>query len=71
MEGHELRAALPADALESLRRRAEEELAEDGVERARLGYDVLVKMKMDEFLEREFVPTDVSDDGDKAEIAAT
>jgi hypothetical protein len=67
----ELRASLPADMLESLRRRAEEALAEDGVERARLGYDVLLKVKMDELLEREFVPTDVSDDGGHAEIGAT
>jgi hypothetical protein len=67
----ELRASLPADALESLRRRAEEALAEDGVERARLGYDVLVKIKLDELLEREFMPSDVSDDGGHAEITAT
>ena len=66
----ELRAALPADTLEALRRRAEEGLATDGTDRTRLGYDVLVKMKMDEFLEREFTPSDVSEDGGKAEIIA-
>ena len=66
----ELRATLPADTLESLRRRAEEALATDGTDRMRLGYDVLVKMKMDEFLEREFTPSDVSEDGGKAEIIA-
>jgi hypothetical protein len=47
----------------ALRCHAEEALAEDGVERARLGYDVLVKIKRDELLEREYLPTDVSDDG--------
>jgi plasmid replication initiation protein len=67
----ELRAALPADTLDALRRRAEEALAEDGVERARLGYDVLVKIKLDELLEREFMPTVKSDDGGKAESAVT
>jgi hypothetical protein len=55
----------------ALRCRAEEALAEDGVERARLGYDVLVKIKLDELLEREFMPTDVSEDGRHGEIAAT
>jgi hypothetical protein len=55
----------------ALRCRAEEALAEDGVERARLGYDVLVKLKMDELLEREFMPMDVSEDGRNAEITAT
>jgi hypothetical protein len=67
----ELRASLPADMLESLRRRAEEALAEDGMERARLGYDVLVKIKLDELIEREFMPMDVSKDGGNAEIAET
>jgi hypothetical protein len=67
----EIRAALPADTLEALRRRAEEALANDGTDSTRLGYDVLVKMKMDELIEREVVPTDTSDDGGHAEIAAT
>jgi hypothetical protein len=67
----ELRAALPADTLEALRRRAEEALATDGTDRTRLGYDVLVKMKMDEFLEREFVPRDVSGAGGYGERAMT
>jgi hypothetical protein len=62
---------LPADALESLRRRAEEALAEDGVERARLGYDVsmLKRSYRPKFLDcyREAV----SDDGGHAEITAT
>jgi hypothetical protein len=67
----ELRAALPADTLEALRRRAEEVIANDGTDGTHLGYDVLVKMKMDELIEREVVPTDTSDDGGHAEIAAT
>jgi Replication initiator protein A len=67
----ELRASLPADTLEALRHRAEEALATDGTDSTRLGYDVLVKMKMDEFLEREFMPTDVSDDGGHGESAVT
>jgi hypothetical protein len=66
-----LRAALPADTLESLRRRAEEALATDGTDSTRLGYDVLVKIKLDELLEREFMPMDVSKDGGHAEITAT
>jgi hypothetical protein len=67
----ELRALLPADTLQVLRRRAEEALAEDGVACARLGYDVLVKLKLEELLEREFMPSDVSDDGGHGESAVT
>jgi hypothetical protein len=36
--------------------RAEEALAADGVARTRLGYEVLVKLKMDDLLEREDMP---------------
>ena len=67
----EIRAALPADTLEALRRRAEEALATDGANSTRLGYDVLVKIKLDELLEREFVPADMSDDGEHDERAVT
>jgi hypothetical protein len=42
-----------ADARES---RAEEALAADGVPRMRLGYELLVKLKVDELLEREDKP---------------
>jgi hypothetical protein len=52
----ERRAALSDEALAALRRRAEEALAADGVDRAHLGYAVLVKLKMDELLERETLP---------------
>jgi hypothetical protein len=54
------RAALPDEALATLRHRAEEALAADGVECTRLGYEVLVKLKLDELLEREDLSADVS-----------
>jgi hypothetical protein len=37
----------------------------------RLGYEVLVKIKVDELLERECIPTNVSQDGGHVEIATT
>jgi hypothetical protein len=49
------RAALSDEALVALKRRAEEALAADGVDRTRLGYEVLVKLKIDELLERESI----------------
>jgi hypothetical protein len=67
----ELRASLSEDMLATLRRRAVEALDTEGVARTRLGYEVLVKLKLDELLEREFISTDVSKDGGNAEIAAT
>jgi hypothetical protein len=48
------RAALSDGALAALKRSAEEALAADGVARTRLGYDVLVKLKVEELLEEEF-----------------
>jgi hypothetical protein len=57
------RAALSDEALAALRRRAEEVLAADGVERTHLGYEVLVKLKMDEFLEQACVRMPASADG--------
>jgi hypothetical protein len=56
----EIRATLPEDVLTTLRHRAEGALATEGVARTRLGYEVLVKLKVDELLEREYLPTDVS-----------
>jgi hypothetical protein len=56
----EIRAALPADMLASLKRRAEAALAHDGVARMRLGYEMLVKLKMDDLLERDYLPADGS-----------
>jgi hypothetical protein len=67
----EIRARLPEDVLTTLKRRAEEALAREGVARTRLGYEVLVKLKIDEFLEQEYRPTDVHHDGNRAEIATT
>jgi restriction endonuclease Mrr len=49
----EIRASLPEDTLTTLRHRAEEALATEGVARTHLGYEVLVKLKVDEFLEHE------------------
>jgi hypothetical protein len=58
-----IRAALSDEALAALRRRAEEALAADGVARTRLGYDVLVKLKMDDLLEQAYVQMPMSADG--------
>ena len=64
------RGSLSDEALAALKRRAEEALAADGVDRTRLGYDVLVKLKVDEFLEREYMPTAGGNDQTPAERAA-
>jgi hypothetical protein len=57
------RALLSDEVLAALRHRAEEPLAADGVARTRLGYEVLVKLKMDDLLEQEGVPMPASADG--------
>ena len=67
----EIRARLPEDVLTTLRHRAEEALATEGVSRTHLGYEVLVKLKVDEFLEQEYRPTDVHHDDGSAEIVTT
>ena len=54
------RASLSDEALAALKHRAEEVLATDGVARTRLGYEVLVKLKVDELLERDYLPADGS-----------
>jgi hypothetical protein len=46
-----------------LKHGAEEALAADAVERARLGYDVLVKLKLDDPLEQAYSPMLVRADG--------
>lgn len=56
-------ASLSEEALAALTRRAEEALAADGVARTRLGYDVLVKLKVDDLLEQAYIPMPVSADG--------
>ena len=53
-------AALAEDTLTILRHRAEEALAKGRVGRVHLGYEVLPKLKLDELLEREYLPVDVS-----------
>jgi hypothetical protein len=58
----DLRASLPEDTIEALRRHAEEALTAEGMERTRLGYDVLVKIKVDELLEREYLLESMRDD---------
>jgi hypothetical protein len=67
----EIRAKLPEGVFTTLRRRAEEALATEGVAHTRLGYEVLVKLKIDEFLEQEYRPTDRHRDDGYAEIATT
>jgi Replication initiator protein A len=65
----ELRTALPEDTHASLKHRAGEALANDGVARTGFGYDVLAKIKLDELIEQEFLPRDRSDEGRHAERA--
>jgi hypothetical protein len=71
VDARDSRAALPEETLAILKHRAEEALATERVERTRLGYDVLVKMKLDELLAREFMSTGAREDGSNAEIAET
>ena len=47
-----------------MKHRAEKALATDGVERTRLGYNVLVKLKIDDLLEQEDILMPVSGDGE-------
>jgi Asp-tRNA(Asn)/Glu-tRNA(Gln) amidotransferase A subunit family amidase len=54
------RAALSEEMLETLKHRAEEALATEGFDRTHLGYDVLVKLKMDDLLERQDLAADMS-----------
>jgi hypothetical protein len=53
------RAVLSDEVRATLKHRAEEALARDGVDRTHLGYDVLVKLKVDDLLEQEGVPMPV------------
>jgi hypothetical protein len=46
----DVRASLSDELLATFRHRAEEALAAEGVQRTRLGYEVLVKLKLDELL---------------------
>jgi hypothetical protein len=67
----EIRAALSEGVLTAVRRRAEQALATEGVVRTHLGYEVLVKLKVDELLEQEYLPTDRPHDDGHTEIATT
>jgi hypothetical protein len=53
-----------------MKRRAEAALATDGVDRTRLGSEVLVQLTVEELLEREYLPTAGGDDRTPAERAA-
>jgi hypothetical protein len=64
------RATLSNEGLATLRHRAEEALAIEGVERVRLGYEVLVKLKIDELLERDYLWMAVEDGREPLEGAA-
>jgi hypothetical protein len=64
-------AVLSDEARAVLRCHAEEGLAADGVERMRLGYEVLVKLKVDDLLERDSLRMAVEDDRESLEGAAT
>jgi hypothetical protein len=54
-----------------LRHRAEEALAADGAARTRLGYDVLVKLKVDDLLEQAYIPMPASGDAAHPPVAVT
>jgi hypothetical protein len=60
IDARERCAALAEDTLTMLRHRAEEALAKGRVGRVHLGYEVLLKLKLDELLEREYLPANVS-----------
>jgi hypothetical protein len=59
------------EGLARLRHRAEEALATDGVARPRLGYQVLVKLKGDELLNRDYRQMDVKDRRERARALRT
>ena len=56
-------ATVPKETRAILKHRAEEALAANGVARTRLGYEVLVKLKMDELLEQAWVRMPVAAGG--------
>jgi hypothetical protein len=49
-----MRASLSGEPRATLTRQAEDALARAGVARPHLGYDMLVKLKLDKLLEREY-----------------
>lgn len=60
IDARERCATRPEDTLTILRHRAEEALAKGRVGRVHLGYEVLLELKLDELLEREYLPANVS-----------
>lgn len=58
-----MRTSLSDEALAALRRHAEETLATEGVDRTRPGYEVLVKLTIDDLLEQACVRIPVSANG--------
>jgi hypothetical protein len=57
----EMRTILPEEVLIDLKCRAEAALTAEGMERTRLGYDMLVKLKLDELLEGEYLAEPMRD----------
>ena len=53
-----LRASLAVEALEAFRRQAEEALAEEGVGRQQVGYNLLLRLRLDDLLEQAFLRPD-------------
>jgi hypothetical protein len=53
-----LRASLAVEALEAFRRQAEEALAEEGVGSQQVGYNLLLRLRMDDLLEQAFLRPD-------------
>jgi hypothetical protein len=67
----DMRALLSNAELATLKHRAEEALAAEGVARTRLGYEVLVKLKIDDLLEQACVQIPASADGAHPPVAVT
>ncbi len=51
----EIRASLSEEALQAFKRHAEDELAKEGVDRERVGYNILLRLKMDELIDQEYM----------------
>ncbi len=66
-----MRASLPEDTLETLRRRPEAALTTDRTARTRVGYDVQVRIMMDELIAQEFMPMDGRDNREPLTTAVT
>jgi hypothetical protein len=51
----EIRASLSEDTLAALHAQASGELAKEGSDRTRVGYELLLKLKMEELIEQRFM----------------